>query len=190
MMDELLRFIQESEVSPLIKACIAHFYFVYVHPFFDGNGRTARALSYMILLQAGYNFFRYFSISGVIADERTRYYKAIKDVEDDDFDMSYFIDYYTAMLARAVKAMEQRLFSQVAVEQMLTKLQNTGLNDRVLTGAKWILESPNSVVTIKAWQNKFHVSTETARQDLFKLEGEGVIRRKLNGRKFEFEIVR
>lgn len=190
MMAALLCFIQESELSPLIKACIAHFYFVYVHPFFDGNGRTARALSYMILLQAGYNFFRYFSISGVIADERTRYYKAIKDVEDDDCDMTYFIDYYTAMLARAVKAMEQRLFSQIAVEQMLTKLQNAGLNDRILTGAKWILESPNSVVTIKAWQNKFHVSIETARQDLFKLEGQGVIRRKLNGRKFEFEIVR
>jgi len=106
MMASLLDFITDSELPPLIKACIAHFYFVYVHPFIDGNGRTARALSFMMLLQAGYDFFRYFSISGVIAEERAKYYKAIKDVEDDDFDMTYFIDYYTGMLARAVKAMK------------------------------------------------------------------------------------
>ena len=102
--------------------------------------------------------------------------------------MTYFIDYYTAMLARAVKTMEQRLFSKAAVEQILKKLQNAGVNDRILTGAKWLLESPNQTVTIKAWQNKFHVSTETARQDLFKLEAEGVVVRKVNGKRFEFEI--
>ena len=188
MMTSLLSFIRESELSPLIKACIAHFYFVYVHPFFDGNGRTARALSYMILLQAGYDFFRYFSISGVIADERAKYYKAIKDVEDDDFDMTYFIDYYTAMLARAVTVMEQRLFSKAAVDHTLKKLQDAEVNDRILAGAKWLLESPNHAVTIKAWQNKFHVSTETARQDLFRLEAEGIVVRKVNRKRFEFEI--
>ena len=188
MMASLLEFITNNELSPLIKACIAHFYFVYVHPFIDGNGRTARALSFMMLLQAGYDFFRYFSISGVIAEERAKYYKAIKDVEDDDFDMTYFIDYYTGMLARAVKAMEERLVDKVVMEQTLDKLKAAGMNSRVIEGAKWILTSPNQSITIKAWQKKFGVVLETARQDLFKLEDAGIVHRKLVKRQYVFEV--
>lgn len=190
MMAALIDFITDSELSPLIKACIAHFYFVYVHPFVDGNGRAARALSYMMLLAAGYDFFRYFSISGVIAEERAKYYKAIKDVEDDDFDMTYFIDYYTGMLARAIAAMEERLVNKVVLEQTLERLKAAGMNNRVVEGAEWILTSPNESVTIKAWQKKFGVVLETARQDLFKLEDAGIVKRKLVKRQYEFEVQR
>ena len=190
MMDALIAFIADSELSPLIKACVAHFYFVYVHPFIDGNGRTARALSYMILLQAGYDFFRYFSISGVIAEERSKYYKAIKDVEDDGYDMTYFIDYSIGMLARAVKKMEDRLVNKVVMEERLNQLRASGANDRLLAGAEWLLKSPNHSVTIKAWEQKFGVVTETARQDLFKLEEAGIVKRKLVKRRYEFEVLK
>lgn len=190
MMDALIAFIADSELSPLIKACVAHFYFVYVHPFIDGNGRTARALSYMILLQAGYDFFRYFSISGVIAEERSKYYKAIKDVEDDGFDMTYFIDYSIGMLARAVKKMEDRLVNKVVMEERLNQLKTSGANDRLIAGAEWLLKSPNNSVTIKAWEKKFGVVTETARQDLFKLEEAGIVKRKLVKRRYEFEVLK
>lgn len=189
MMDALVAFIADSELSPLIKACVAHFYFVYVHPFIDGNGRTARALSYMILLQAGYDFFRYFSISGVIAEERSKYYKAIKDVEDDGYDMTYFIDYSIGMLARAVKKMEDRLVNKVVMEERLNQLRVSGANERLLAGAEWLLKSPNHSVTIKAWEQKFGVATETARQDLFKLEEAGIVKRKLVKRRYEFEVL-
>ena len=190
MMTALLDFINNSELPPLLKACIAHFYFVYVHPFVDGNGRTARALSFMMLLQAGYDFFRYFSISGVIAGERAKYYKAIKDVEDDDFDMTYFIDYYTGMLARAVKAMEEQLVNKVALAQTLEGLRAAGMSSRVVDGAEWILSGPNRSVTIKAWQKKFGVVLETARQDLFKLEKAGIVKRRLVKRQYEFEVLK
>jgi len=189
MMDALIGFIQTSELPPLIKACVAHFYFVYVHPFEDGNGRTARALSYMILLQAGYDFFRYFSISGVIAEERAKYYKAIKDVEDDDFDMTYFIDYYTGMLARALARMKERLFDKATLEQTLKRLEAEGANARLISGAEWILTSGKATITIKAWQDKYNVALETARQDLFKLEEFGILRRKIVKRKYVFEII-
>ena len=190
MMDALVAFIADSELSPLIKACVAHFYFVYVHPFIDGNGRTARALSYMILLQAGYDFFRYFSISGVIAEERSKYYKAIKDVEDDGYDMTYFIDYSIGMLARTVKKMEDRLVNKVVMEERLNQLKTSGANDRLIAGAEWLLKSPNNSVTIKAWEKKFGVVTETARQDLFKLEEAGIVKRKLVKRRYEFEVLK
>lgn len=191
LMASLFNFITSNELPPIIKACVAHFYFVYVHPFADGNGRTARALSYMMLLQSGYDFFRYFSISSVIAEERGKYYHAIKSVEDDDNDMTYFINYYTAMLARAIKAMDGRIIKKATIEQRLSQYADLlSTNDRLLPGVKWIMESNKAGVSVEEWRNKFGIVHETARQDLFKLERAEFVKRNTNRRKFIFEILR
>ena len=191
MMLSLVEFIQKSELHPLLKACIAHFYFVYVHPFGDGNGRTARALSYMMLLQAGYDFFRYFSISGIVAEERGKYYHSMRNVEDSDGDMTYFIDAYSGMLARTVEQMEHHLKYHVLAGQKLKKLeQNSTLNERQLKGAKWLLESSGSSVTVEIWRKKYKVVTETARRDLLALCDAGLLIRELDGRKAVFRVLR
>ena len=191
LVDDLLAFITDSELHPLLKACIAHFYFVYVHPFTDGNGRTARALSYMMLLRTGYDFFRYFSISGLIAEERGRYYKAMRQVETSGNDMSYFIDYYSAMLSRSVDRMKEHLLGHVLTEKRMNALQATGrLNERQLKGARWLLEGKTAQVTVDAWKKKFRTATETARQDLLLLCEEGLLERKMEGRKAVFIIQR
>ena len=191
MMRSLIDFIQESELHPLLKACIAHFYFVYVHPFGDGNGRTARALSYMMLLQAGYDFFRYFSISGIVAEERGKYYRAMRNVENSDGDMTYFIDAYSNMLARTVEKMEHHLKYHVLAGQKLKALEQCNmLNERQLKGAKWLLESGGSSITVEAWRRKYKVVTETARKDLLALCDAGLLIRKMDGRKAVFQVLR
>lgn len=191
MMRLLVAFIQKSELHPLLKACIAHFYFVYIHPFGDGNGRTARALSYMMLLQSGYDFFRYFSISGIVAEERGKYYRSMRNVEDSDGDMTYFIDAYSGMLARTVEQMEHHLKYHVIAGQKLKELEQNGtLNERQLKGAKWLLESSDSSVTVETWRKKYKVVTETARRDLLALCDAGLLVRELNGRKAVFRVLR
>ena len=191
MMRALVEFIQKSELHPLLKACIAHFYFVYVHPFGDGNGRTARALSYMMLLQAGYDFFRYFSISGIVAEERGKYYRSMRNVEDSDGDMTYFIDVYSGMLARTVEQMEHHLKYHVLAGQKLKELEQNGRpNERQLKGAKWLLESSGSSVTVETWRKKYKVVTETARRDLLALCDAGLLVRELDGRKAVFRVLR
>ena len=191
MMRSLVAFIQKSELHPLLKACIAHFYFVYIHPFGDGNGRTARALSYMMLLQSGYDFFRYFSISGIVAEERGKYYRSMRNVEDSDGDMTYFIDAYCGMLARTVEKMEHHLKYHVLANQKLKELEQNGtLNERQLKGAKWLLESSGSNVTVEIWRKKYKVVTETARRDLLALCDAGLLVRELDGRKAVFRVLR
>ena len=191
MMRSLVEFVQKSELHPLLKACISHFYFVYVHPFGDGNGRTARALSYMMLLQSGYDFFRYFSISGIVAEERGKYYRSMRNVEDSDGDMTYFIDAYSGMLARTVEQMEHHLKYHVLAGQKLKELEQNGtLNERQLKGAKWLLESSGSSVTVETWRKKYKVVTETARRDLLALCDAGLLVRKLDGRKAVFRVLR
>ena len=191
MMDDLLNFIQSSELHPLFKACIAHFYFVYVHPFTDGNGRTARALSYMMLLRTGYDFFRYFSVSGLIAEERNSYYKSMRHVEASGNDMTYFIDYYSAMLARSVDRMEKHLFRHVLAERIMRSIEASGqLNDRQLKGVRWLLEGDSDSITVDAWKKKYKTATETARQDLLMLCETGILTRTMDGRRALFVIQR
>ena len=189
MVDDLLKFIGTSELHPLFKACIAHFYFVYVHPFTDGNGRTARALSYMMLLQTGYDFFRYFSVSGLIAEERNSYYKSMRNVEVSGNDMTYFIDYYSAMLSRSVNRMEKHLFRHILADRTVKTLESgKQLNDRQLKGARWLLESDSDSVTVDIWKKKYKTATETARQDLMQLCEAGILERTMDGRKAVFII--
>ncbi|MBQ4553181.1 MAG: Fic family protein [Clostridia bacterium] len=191
MMRALVQFIQTSELHPVLKACIAHFYFVYVHPFGDGNGRTARALSYMMLIQSGYEFFRYFSISNLVSDERGKYYRSMVNVEEDDGDMTYFIDFYSSMLSRSVIKMEDHLTHHVLAEQRLKELQARGdLNSRQLAGAKWLLEGTGGSVTVETWKKRYKVVQETARRDLMKLCDIGVLTKAMEGRKAVFNIVR
>ena len=188
MMGQLIDFIQNSSLHPVLKACIAHFYFVYVHPFGDGNGRTARALSYMMLLRSGYDFFRYFSISDIVAKERGKYYHAIKNTEDSDGDMTYFIDFYSDMLARTVQKTEDHLILHVYAGQKIRELTSSGkLNERQLKGAKWILESQQSQITVEAWRKKLKISVETARQDLLLLCDQGLLVRTMQGKKAVFK---
>lgn len=191
MMTALIRFIRESELHPVLKACIAHFYVVYVHPFGDGNGRTSRALSYMMLLQSGYEFFRYFSISSLVARERGRYYKSILNVEESEGDMTYFVDFYSDMLSRSVAEMQKHLTHHVLAGQRLKALeQDNVLNARQMAGAKWLLEGDGTSVTVEVWRKKYKVTTETARRDLLLLSQQGILERYMEGRKAVFQIVR
>lgn len=191
MMGRLIRFIRESELHPLLKACAAHFYFVYVHPFPDGNGRTARALSYMLLLKAGYDFFRYFSISGLVAEERGRYYRAMLNVEQSDSDMTYFIDFYSDIMARAVSRMEDHIKYRVRANRRLAELEALEkLNERQLKGAKWLLEARRESVTVETWRKKYRITTETARRDLLALRDCGLLERTIEGKRAVFRILR
>ena len=145
----------------------------------------------MMLLQSGYDFFRYFSISGVVAEERGKYYRSMRNVEDSDGDMTYFIDAYSGMLARTVEQMEHHLKYHVLAGQKLKELEQNGtLSERQLKGAKWLLESSGSSVTVENWRKKYKVVTETARRDLLALCDAGLLVRELDGRKAVFEILR
>ncbi|MGL5428686.1 MAG: Fic family protein [Cetobacterium sp.] len=103
LMSQLIDYINEdTKENVFIKASIIQFMFLYIHPFFDGNGRTARALSYMYLIKKGYGFFKFFSISYVVNEYKSKYYKSILKCEDKYSDLSYFIDFNIDMMSKAV----------------------------------------------------------------------------------------
>ena len=193
-MNTLCNALQEAsadpELDPLLLIPMFILDFLCIHPFNDGNGRTARTLSCMMLLQSGYDFFRFTSISDLVAQQRGKYYRAIKNVENSDGDMTYFIDFYSDMLARTVQKMEDHLIHHVYAGQRIRDLEVSGkLNKRQLQGAKWLLEGQQTQITVETWRKKHKVSVETARQDLILLCEQGLLVRTMQGKKAVFRIL-
>lgn len=191
MMDELIAYINDPEIHPVIKACIAHIYFVTVHPFFDGNGRTARALSVMILLRAGYDFFRQVPVSGLLAEERSEYYKAIRMSQDprNGYDFTYFLQYYISMLSRTVETMHRRTAGLRKLERVREEIPEGKTRERLLAGAEWLIIGKVPVITAEKWKVKYKVSFETARHDLNTLADLGILELRIVGRKYFYDIV-
>jgi Fic family protein len=96
-------------IHPMIKAIVLHFMIGYIHPFGDGNGRTARALFYWSILKSGYWLFEYVSISRFIQEKRSSYDTAFIYTETDDFDMTYFLYHQVDVIEKAVLALHDYL---------------------------------------------------------------------------------
>lgn len=92
-------------IHPIVKAIILHFMVAYIHPFGDGNGRTARAIFYWSILRSGYWLFEYVSISKLIQEHRGDYDKAFIYTETDDFDLTYFVYNQVETIEKAVQSL-------------------------------------------------------------------------------------
>jgi len=104
MMQELLNWInKEKKISPILVAGIAQFQLVHIHPFLDGNGRTARLLATLCLYRHGYDFKQLFSISEYYDRNRKDYYEAIQSVRNQKMDMTHWLEYFSDGLATQLK---------------------------------------------------------------------------------------
>lgn len=109
MMPELLQWInEEQKISPILVAGIAQFQLVHIHPFLDGNGRSARLLSTLCLYRHGYDFKRLFSISEYYDRKRGDYYKAIQSVREKGMDMTHWLNYFTQGLATQLQELVEQ----------------------------------------------------------------------------------
>jgi len=191
LMDKLISFINNEKdgIHPIIKAFIIHFYFVYIHPFFDGNGRTARVLSYMYLLKNGYSYFKFFSISNMLKEERTKYYKAIEDVKEYNSDLTYFINYMSEMTVKAIRMTWMLFKKEFAYKIIKHKLaeKREFIPTRIDKVLKQYLKKDIAFTTIEEHQKKYKSSYETARTDLNTLESLGIFAKAKEGKKFVYK---
>lgn len=194
LIDDLIEWINEKEdkhfIHPVIKSAILHFYFVYVHPFFDGNGRTARALFYFYLIKNQYDFFKYFSISSIISKSRASYYKSIKDVEDCDSDITYFLSYMSNAILEAIKEITLRISEHYQKEFLLEKINDKKiiLNRRQERFINKFLLWKGKVVNIEKYKNIYNIVYQTARSDLLDLADKNILIKEKKGKVFIFRL--
>jgi Fic family protein len=185
-----LESIESFFLHPVIRASIIHFYTVYVHPFFDGNGRVARALMYHYLLKHGYEFMKFFSISKAIAAQRSAYYQSILNVEKNNSDLTYFLLFSTKMILNATTDVETEKIKQKNFTSFLIDIKEKGivLNERQERLFKFHYKSPLFPIHIKKYQKIFNVVYETARSDLMDLTNKGLLEKKKSGKAFIFSL--
>lgn len=101
-LEQLLQFINDKEnqdIHPILKSGIVHYEFVRIHPFVDGNGRVARALSTLILFLEGYDIRKFFSLEEYFDSDALDYYAALRSVEKNDGDLTIWLEYFTKGLS-------------------------------------------------------------------------------------------
>lgn len=163
-------------IHPIIRGIIVHFMLAFMHPFVDGNGRTARALFYWYMLKEGYKLTEYMSISRVIAKSKENYEKSFRYVENDGNDMGYFVAYNL----KALKTSFQQLREYIQRKQQEKKAASTfmmagNINYRQAIVLQRLKDEPDTIFTVKDVQEQFSVSSMTARKDLADLVQQGYL---------------
>ncbi|MCC7500844.1 Fic family protein [Candidatus Nomurabacteria bacterium] len=164
-------------LHPFIKAAMLHFWIAYLHPFVDGNGRTARAVFYWFLLKKGYWLFQYLSVSRIIKTSKRRYDQSFLNTETDDNDLTYFILYIAEVTCKAIDEMKQYYERKLKEAEELKKAAKElpGLNDRQLALLRHFKNKRDQITDIRNHQVKHRVVYETARQDLMQLTKKGFL---------------
>jgi Fic family protein len=162
-------------VDPVLKAGLAHFWFVTIHPFEDGNGRIARAIADMALARSENSAQRFYSMSSQIRLERNAYYELLERTQKGNLDITPWLEWFLACLDRAVEGAEHTLanifhkarFSQTHAQTPLNKRQQAIIN-RLFDGFKGKL-------TTSKWAKLAQCSPDTALRDMDDLVKRGVL---------------
>ncbi|UZO81251.1 Fic family protein [Aquimarina sp. ERC-38] len=170
LINDLCNFFNSSPknfVHPIIKGCIIHFMMGYIHPFTDGNGRTARALFYWYMLRNGYWLTEYLSISKIIKDTKVQYEKAYLYTEFDRNDLGYFITYHIKTMQKAYEALKKYINQkQKEVFQAAKFMKIPNVNDRMAQILKIVNDDSDRILSVKEIESRFNISNFTARSDL------------------------
>ena len=173
---------------PAIKAIALHFWLALIHPFADGNGRTARALFYLFMLKSDYWLFEYLSISRVILRRRAQYERSYLYAEIDGSDFTYFLLFNLRAVETALEDMRKYIQRTAASDSEIQRqLQGDfELNHRERAVLSRALTKPESAFTFQAHATLHGVVRATARADLLNLESRGYLVRRKSGRQIMF----
>lgn len=166
----------DNFIHPIIKAIIIHFVLAYIHPFANGNGRTARSLFYWYMIKKGYWLTEYLSISRIIYTNKKSYEKAFLYTENDGNDLSYFIQYHLGVMKKAFGELKKYLQRKIDEQQNILRFAGAAnINERQRYVIRTISESKHILFTPKELATQFGISTRTARTDLQELVAMGYL---------------
>lgn len=165
---------EETKISPILVAGIAQFQLVHIHPFLNGNGRTARLLSTLCLYRMGYDFKRLFTISEYYDRDREAYYKALQSVRESDMDLTKWLEYFTEGLATQMREVRERGEGVIRHDVILSRARREGLKERTLAVLAFLLDQGKG--TVKDCELALNKNRRTLQRDLKLLVDKGFVR--------------
>ena len=180
---------KDNQLDPVLKAAIAHFWFITIHPFDDGNGRIARAITDLLLARAEGSGERFYSMSNQILAERKRYYAALQKVQHSPGDITAWLEWFLNCLKNAI------LGNEPIVQRILRKAEfwkihdNTTINERQRTILNMLFDGFDGKLKTSKWARITRVSSDTALRDIKDLLEKGILQEtQEGGRSTNYEL--
>ena len=165
----------DSTPKDYVKSAVAHFWFVSIHPFDDGNGRISRAIADMALSQADDSTLRFFSISRQINKDKRKYNDILERCQKGGCDITLWIDWYLDCMSRAIESAGEMLSSILDKSIFWQTHSQVVVSDRQKSALNIYLDGYNGKLTVKNWAKLVKVSDDTAARDVKDLVGKGIL---------------
>jgi Fic family protein len=179
----------ESRDPPLIKAGLAHLWFVTLHPFDDGNGRIARAIGDLLLARADGSPQRFYSLSAQIQREHKAYYEILEQTQKDTLDVTAWLAWFLDTLHRAIEQAQHTLDVVLAKVRFWQRFAGTPMNERQVKLLNRLLDGFEGKLTTTKWAKIAKCSPDTALRDINELLAHGVLRKTAaGGRSTHYEL--
>jgi Fic family protein len=168
--DEMNAFIRwfnkQTTIDSVIKAAIAHLWFVTTHPFDDGNGRIARAIADMQLARSDGNNQRFYSMSAQIRKERNAYYHILEETQKESLDVTAWLEWFLGCLDRALIATNEILAVVMQKAKFWEKYSTVSFNERQKQMLNKLLDGFDGKLTSSKWAKIAKCSSDTAIRDI------------------------
>ena len=164
-------------VDEVLKAGVAHLWFVTIHPFDDGNGRIARAIADMALARSEHSSQRFYSMSAQIRQERNNYYQILERTQKGTLDVTPWMEWFLACLGRAIEGAQTTLAVVLQKARFWQAIRDVPINERQRLVLNRILDGFEGNLTTSKWAAITKCSSDTALRDILDLVERGVLAR-------------
>ncbi len=176
-------FNSQENINSVIRSAIAHFWFVSIHPFEDGNGRLARILSDILLARADKSEFRFYNISSQINKDKNHYYDILEKTQHGDGDITEWICWYANTLSVALDEAENIVSTILNKSFFWQKAASVPLSQRQTDMLNVFLDGYEAKITSKTWASLAKCSKDTAIRDIQDLVDKDILREDIPGAK-------
>lgn len=171
----------EQKTDLVLKAAIAHLWFVTIHPFEDGNGRISRALSDMLLARSDEQSYRFYSLSTQIRKERNSYYDLLEKTQQSALDITNWLEWFLNCLLHAIENSEKLLEKIIYKHSFWIKHSRVNINDRQRKILNMLMDDFEGVLNTTKWAKIGKCSQDTSLRDIQDLIEKGILVKSLKG---------
>lgn len=189
LVEEFLAWFNSPElekVDPVVQAGVTHYELVRIHPFIDGNGRTARIMATLVFYRRGFDVKRFFALDDHYDNDRRAYYAALRTVDKKTPDLTDWLEYFTSGVAVSIKTVKEKVIGLSRDVKALKEKGQVALTERQMKVVERLVEKGS--ITNRDAREMFGISDEAVRREFSRLVEMGVLERRGKGRSLHYVL--
>jgi len=188
-MDDFFKWVNETnDVNPLIKAAISHLWFITIHPFEDGNGRIARAITEFMLAKAEKSSYRFYSMSAQIQKQKNEYYKILETTQKGTLDVTNWIKWFLETMLQALETSETMVEKIIIKAERWMEFNKFSLDENQKKMINMLFDGFGGNLTSSKWAKICKCSQDTASRSIKQLVEFGILKQQGSGRSTHYVL--